>query len=155
MIATFKAQYELVKQSRKILLDYCSEISLVHFLTDKSVFGRGSIRNLLVHIANTYEFWIGKQGLKREMVFTPFESVKTVEEAQSLFLDVDKLMTDFFEFVETNQLTHLELELDGKTEKTELLKLFTHVVTHEFHHKGQILSLSRSLGYTPIDTDVI
>ncbi|MCB0535444.1 MAG: hypothetical protein KDD14_24780 [Saprospiraceae bacterium] len=35
------------------------------------------------------------------------------------------------------------------------LRLFTHIVTHEFHHKGQILSLSRHLGYTPVDTDIM
>ncbi|MNY69859.1 DinB family protein [compost metagenome] len=34
-------------------------------------------------------------------------------------------------------------------------KVFTHVITHEYHHKGQILSLSRHLGYTPVDTDIM
>ncbi|MFI5159066.1 MAG: DinB family protein [Sphingobacteriales bacterium] len=34
-------------------------------------------------------------------------------------------------------------------------ELFTHVTTHEFHHKGQVVSMSRQLGYTPVDTDVI
>ncbi|MCB0640529.1 MAG: ATP-binding cassette domain-containing protein, partial [Phaeodactylibacter sp.] len=47
------------------------------------------------------------------------------------------------------------LEFDGKPQETEALKLFTHVITHEFHHKGQVLSFSRHLGYTPVDTDVL
>ena len=33
--------------------------------------------------------------------------------------------------------------------------LFTHVITHEFHHKGQIASMSRHLGYLPPDTAVL
>ncbi len=35
------------------------------------------------------------------------------------------------------------------------MHLYTHVITHEFHHKGQILTMSRLLGYIPVDTDVI
>jgi uncharacterized damage-inducible protein DinB len=34
-------------------------------------------------------------------------------------------------------------------------RVFTHVITHEFHHKGQILMLARNMGYTPPDTDII
>ncbi|MCB0624495.1 MAG: hypothetical protein KDC43_11415, partial [Saprospiraceae bacterium] len=39
--------------------------------------------------------------------------------------------------------------------EAEAFRLFTHVVTHEFHHKGQILSLTRHLGFVPVDTDVM
>lgn len=31
----------------------------------------------------------------------------------------------------------------------------THVMTHEFHHKGKIMTMGRMLGYTPPDADVI
>ena len=49
----------------------------------------------------------------------------------------------------------IETSIGGKMLPASPLKLFTHVITHEFHHKGQILSLSRHLGYVPVDTDVI
>ena len=39
--------------------------------------------------------------------------------------------------------------------KANPFKLFTHVITHEFHHQGQILPMSRQLGYIPVDTDVM
>ena len=35
------------------------------------------------------------------------------------------------------------------------LQLFTHTITHEFHHKGQVMSMSRLLGYVPVDADII
>jgi uncharacterized damage-inducible protein DinB len=35
------------------------------------------------------------------------------------------------------------------------LQLFTHLLTHEFHHKGQIMTMCRLLGHIPPDTDVI
>jgi uncharacterized damage-inducible protein DinB len=46
-------------------------------------------------------------------------------------------------------------ELNNGSHDTSAFQIFTHVITHEFHHKGQILSLSRHLGYTPVDTDII
>ncbi|MCU5378655.1 hypothetical protein OCA08_16075 [Bacillus cereus] len=37
---------------------------------------------------------------------------------------------------------------------TTPLWLLTHTETHEFHHKGQIVSMARHLGYNPPDTDL-
>lgn len=34
-------------------------------------------------------------------------------------------------------------------------KLFMHTVTHEYHHKGQIMAMDRQLGYEPPNTDVL
>jgi uncharacterized damage-inducible protein DinB len=52
----FQPQYEFVRSSRAALLAYCQTISDENFILENSRFGRGSIRNLLVHIGNTYEF---------------------------------------------------------------------------------------------------
>ncbi len=49
----------------------------------------------------------------------------------------------------------MELDKNGAILMVNPLQLFTHVITHEFHHKGQIMSLSRHLGYTPVDADII
>ncbi len=34
-------------------------------------------------------------------------------------------------------------------------QLLFHSVTHEYHHKGQIVTMIRMLGYTPNNTDVL
>ncbi|MEP6627343.1 MAG: DinB family protein [Ginsengibacter sp.] len=38
---------------------------------------------------------------------------------------------------------------------TKSLSLFFHVITHEFHHKGQIATMCCIMGYPPPDTDII
>ncbi|MNY72090.1 DinB family protein [compost metagenome] len=63
-------------------------------------------------------------------------------------------MNDFFELMENSE-EEIEYESNGLKKTAEPFKLFSHVITHEYHHKGQILSLSRHLGYTPVDTDII
>ena len=64
-------QYAFVRSSRQVLLEYCQQISQADLLKENSSFGRGSIRNLLVHIGNTYQFWVGKHGLNLTINFTP------------------------------------------------------------------------------------
>jgi uncharacterized damage-inducible protein DinB len=151
----FQHQYEFVKSSRKVLLEYCQTISDTNFLIENSSFGRGSIRNLLVHIGNTYEFWIGKHALNIDIKFTEYDFVKNALEAKAFFLNIDPLIEQFINVYSNMPLREMDLNINDKIVVASPLKLFTHVITHEFHHKGQILSLSRHLGYVPVDTDII
>ena len=150
-------QYELIKGSREALFQYCSKIKETDFKNPVSFSGRGSIRDLLVHNANVYIFWVANFGLKNN---TPFYEPQVYHEAgqvKEIYGHVDQLIEEFLNHYKEN----IEVSLGGKIPrrdvpiKTTPLKLFTHVVTHEFHHKGQILSISRELGYTPADTDVL
>ncbi len=148
-------QYVWIKSSRSVLLDYCDLLDAKDFIRENSSFGRGSIRNLLVHIANTYQYWIGKQALQRDIAFTPYESISTVAETRALFETIDALLADFFQAFPEDHLRTLHLQVNEKPVESSPFQLFTHVATHEFHHKGQVLSLSRHLGYIPVDTDVM
>lgn len=151
-----KEQYELVRESRKVLFTYCKTISPIDFVKENGSFGRGgSIRNLLVHIANIYEFWIAKHGLNKNIIFTSYDSKESITDIIDLFDAVDIIMYEFIESLERPGTEQVYYEINGVRNSVGLLKLFTHVITHEFHHKGQILSISRHLGYTPVDTDII
>lgn len=150
-----KEQYELVKESRATLFAYCKTIANHDLLKENSSFGRGSIRNLLVHIANIYEYWIGTQGLKEAIKFSQYDSNVTMSDIACLFDAIDLLTVKFIDHIEKENINKISYERNGLTKKIRPLVLFTHVITHEFHHKGQILSLSRHLGYVPVDTDII
>lgn len=150
-----REQYELVKDSRRVLLDYCKTIAPADFLAENSSFGHGgSMRNLLVHIANTYQYWIDHISLRRTMCFFEYESNKVVDDAIRLFDLVDESMHDFTDSMESGEW-EIPFEINGIRRTAKPLQLFTHVITHEFHHKGQVLSVSRHLGYVPIDTDIM
>jgi uncharacterized damage-inducible protein DinB len=69
-----KQQYDFILSSRNTLLNYIRDISEQDFLTNNTSFGRGSIRNLLVHIGQTYCSWIGERSLGIEQKFLPFEN---------------------------------------------------------------------------------
>lgn len=150
-----KAQYEWVCSSRQVLFDYCTSISPQDFVNENSSFGRGgSMRNLLVHIATTYQFWIGNIALQRNMAYASYSDYINIEEVKALFNDIDLLIYNFIDNIEQFK-DGIAYSNNGVTEFAPALKLFSHVITHEYHHKGQILSLSRHLGYVPVDTDIM
>ena len=151
----FKNQYLLIQSSRGVLLDYCPTITPEHLLIENSTFGRGSIRNLLVHNAYTYQYWLGAQALQKEIAFPDYDTITGISDIRHLFQDVDALVAEFIAVFSNAHLKPLTAVLRENTFDVTPLELFTHVLSHEFHHKGQVLSLSRHLGYVPVDTDVI
>ncbi|MGO3164220.1 MAG: DinB family protein [Sphingobacteriaceae bacterium] len=153
MVAT--QQYSFVRDSRKVLFKYCQTIAPDDFTRENTSYGRGgSIRNLLVHIANTYEFWIARTALKMDVNYAEYASCKEMQDVMALFENVDHFMQEFIERT-VDSTRDIEYEIDGKRCTVKPIKLFTHVMTHEYHHKGQILSLSRHWGYIPVDTDIM
>ena len=154
-IAICQVQYRAVMGSRETLLAYLGTLAPGDLLSSSATFGRGgSIRNLLVHTANTYQSWVLQRGLGRDVAFTPYESVTSIDEVARVFAPIDEAVFTFLaDGLDPDDTFPIDRP-EGPRNVTRL-ELFTHVITHEFHHKGQILSLSRALGYTPIDTDII
>jgi uncharacterized damage-inducible protein DinB len=150
-----KQQYAYVQDARRVLLEYCRTLTAKDFIHENPSFGRGgSIRNILVHIANTYEYWILETALKKHATYTPYDSISTMQDVTLLFDRVDQFIQELFELADPTENV-IEYTSNGTKRVTTPFQLFTHVITHEFHHKGQLLAMSRHLGYLPVDTDVM
>lgn len=149
------AQYDNVLHSRNTIIEYIKTMSIENFTTENSSFGRGSVRNLLVHICDTYAAWIGVRALNLKHDFKSFSEYKNIEDCASYFSQIDEYINTFLHKFESDYQTEIKIYRDGETLKLTPLRLFTHTITHEFHHKGQIMSLSRHLGYIPVDADII
>lgn len=150
-----RAQYVWIRNSRNTLFDYCNTLSSDDFVKTVPFFGNGgSIKSLLLHVANTYEAWIVKRGLGSTPHFVTEEMIINMGSIVSVYNRIDKQIDTFME-TKGDQNLLIEFNKNDLDGAISPLQLFSHVTTHEFHHKGQILSLSRYLGYMPIDTDVI
>lgn len=150
-----KQQYEFVRGSRSVLLNYCRQMSQNDFLEANSSFGRGgSVRNLLIHIVNTYEHWVAIIALGKAIDYTSVDNFDNIDAILRLFINIDSYVFEFIEKMEDFDGA-INFQIGAETKITSPFQLFTHVISHEFHHKGQILSLSRHLGYIPVDTDIL
>ena len=93
--------------------------------------------------------------MNKNINFTEYNSIKSAIEVEGFFSNIDQLLEEFVSVYSEKCMIDIEININDKIIIANPLKLFTHVITHEFHHKGQILSLSRHLGYVPVDTDII
>jgi uncharacterized damage-inducible protein DinB len=151
------AQYEGIKGARHALFVYCRTMNNVDLLTKSGIFNNNSILMLLTHVANSYLHWVKYFDLQIPPQYFNEEAAGNMKDIEHMFEQVDIAVTGFLsrhkaDYDEPFVKTHPRR---NQLITTTPLLLFTHVITHEFHHKGQILTMSRLLGYTPVDTDVI
>ena len=149
-------QYQLLQSSREVLFRYLEGLEPNHYTQDIASFGHGSIRNLQVHVASTYIHWLSRFAMEKGLDYFDAAEVANPSAARKIYSEVDEQVSKFLEAFQGKVAIDITREMrNGRLLTITPLALFTHVLTHEFHHKGQIVSMGRALGYTPVDTDVI
>lgn len=156
-----KLEYEWIKQTRRILLDQCKEL-MEEELTKELNFGFQSIKDSLFHIAGCYHAWLGSFVLSATT--KPLYSREEInnmrlEDIERYFQQADTYVEQVFEKSIEQLNTTIEKKLLWKSESGFVRKtphqLLVHSITHEFHHKGQIVAMLRLLGHVPQNTDVL
>ena len=150
-----RQQYNWLLGSRKKMFHYCDLIPSADLSKTIPFFGNGgSIQLMLNHIIESYDFWIARHLVRMPMnrdalAITSYENIK------DLFGQVDQAMAFLWENSDLSLNSSIVYDLNGVQSTATVFEVFTHVITHEFHHKGQILSMGRYLGYIPWDTDIL
>ncbi len=150
--------YGWVKDTRKGLLDYCVSLPGDLFAQKREDFGHGSLRGTLLHTADCYRFWLAQTVMKRDDKAFSSKDHPDAGSVARLFADyVDPLVGEFLARYGGDKLrTPFDLRVRWQAEPflASPLWLMTHMITHEFHHKGQIVAFGRILGYPPPETDL-
>ncbi|WP_404469515.1 DinB family protein [Sutcliffiella horikoshii] len=152
----FQSQYDWIRRTRETLFQYCEGMSNEDYLKEIEIFGGDSIRDLHVHIATCYHFWLGTHGLGKSIAKTDPNAIKNVADMRELFRKTDELVEEFLVKFQGNWEHTIPYTFkSGETSDFSTLWLYTHTITHEFNHKGQMVKIGRLLGYIPPDTDLI
>ncbi|MFP5112979.1 DinB family protein [Bacillaceae bacterium C204] len=154
-------EYEWVRQTRLTLLDYCKELNHYDF-TRQNGYGWESVRDSLIHIADCYIAWLGSFVLlKTKKPITPKDERQNLrlEDIKIRFEQVDSFVNEVFKLYGKQLSEPIQRKIPWRDE-TEIVtftpgKLVMHTITHEFHHKGQIVAMIRQMGYEPPNTDVL
>jgi uncharacterized damage-inducible protein DinB len=157
MHTLFLHQYQLVMGARNALLTYCEQLNSNQLLQPIPGFNNSSIQSLMVHVANTYIYWLVIVGQQNQRPNFNEADIKDITALRQMFEQVNIAVNDFLILFKDTMEVPTNQKLPNKDVILTLtpLQLFTHAFTHEFHHKGQILNMGRQLGYIPADTDVI
>ncbi|HUA97717.1 MAG TPA: DinB family protein [Terracidiphilus sp.] len=141
--------------SLTLLLDHLSTIPTADYAREISGFGFPALQKQVIHIFNCEGFWIHTlQGLNY-VDRTPVE-FPTVADARILQQEVSR-RTEAYLTGLTDQQLNSDTELhfpDGDTAVRTPALILHHLLTHAFHHKGQIVAMCRGLGHPAPDTDL-
>ena len=152
----FASQYDWIKRTRETLFEYCETLSPSDYVKELESFAGDSIRSLHAHVAGCYRVWMGKRALGKSLSKITPESITTVQDMREVFKETDELVEEFLNKFEGHWDQTVQVSFaSGHSMKLTSLWLFTHPITHEFHHKGQIVKIGRQLGYVPPETDLI
>lgn len=156
-----RQQYELIKSTRQILFAFLEEIPLRELHAAVPDFGNGSIIRKHIHAADCYRYWLGSFAMQQKRADFSFASDHEREHAdvpqvRDRFRSADEAVERFFVEFDGRWADKIANEVRWQEEPwgTTPLWLLTHTETHEFHHKGQIVSMARRLGYSPPGTDL-
>jgi len=141
--------------SLTLLLDHLSTIPASEYAKEVPGFGFPTIRAQVIHILNCEGLWI------HTLQALPFvdqdpANWPTVSDAQRLQSEVSMRTLNYLSSLSEQRLiTATELHFpDGDIAVRTPALILHHVLTHAFHHKGQIVSMCRILGYPAPDTDL-
>jgi uncharacterized damage-inducible protein DinB len=115
-------------------------------------YGQGSILSILTHVADSYGRWVGTTLLEE-----PWDAADTPGDLPSLsawFARVDVLLERALTCSRMKSGETFEtVDFEGNRRRLTAGWVVLHPITHEFHHKGQVVTLLRRLGH-PITVDL-
>lgn len=155
MLDILQQQYDWIKSARENLFSFLEEIPSDVLHQTVPAFGHGTILRTHFHVADSYRFWLGSFAFKkisehRETTVHEIEHAD-VKDVRDRFKEVDEIVERFLNAYYDRCFEPIEQgdEWQGYPRRPTPLLLLTHAVTHEFHHKGQIVSMAKHLGYPP------
>ena len=149
-------QYALVRDTRQVVFQFLKTQVAGDISKPVSAFNDKTISYMFVHIANTYIAWAGNFAMKGADAYFDQDEPLDLTQLQNLFAQVDEIMARFTDHFGGNPTKFVKgYKWPEKYIETDAYGIFTHVITHEFHHKGQAMTMARLLGHIPPDTDVM
>lgn len=142
--------YAWVQRTRDGVFSYLAGVPADIALTRHPAF-RGSMLGLLMHAGDCYLYWIRHAGVGRGEESVESGEPRDLDALRAHFRSVDEAVAE----VLARPAAELDVPFEWHGERFTWRWLLMHPVTHEFHHKGQLASLGRILGYpVPEGTDL-
>jgi uncharacterized damage-inducible protein DinB len=129
--------------------DSIDEITDEQFLADDA-YSRGSIRNLMVHLASTDRRWLA--GLKNleDVGHLKFEDYTTRAQARAEF---DKVAKDLADYAST--ITEADLNSPNDKINQPRWQIWLHIINHGTDHRSTILQRLHEFGASTFDQDFV
>jgi uncharacterized damage-inducible protein DinB len=139
---------------RQPILDAVENLTNEEFIKDMGV-GIGSIRDILVHLVNTEDYWISLLKGKDTKKINP-ENFNDIDTIRKIWAERETSTKDFLEYQNDRTLQVVRnVTWDGVTVHFTVAKALIHMATHETHHRGLIIGIIRQLRYEPPNVNML
>lgn len=117
----------------------------------------GSIHGTLVHLVGAEDIWLQRMNGADPGIFMKKENYPTYESVKVKWKEIEEGWQKYLSTVKEEELTRV---LTFHTQKGDLVtqkvwQSLQHAVNHSTYHRGQITTLIRQSGGTPVGTDLI
>lgn len=129
--------------------DTIDKITDEQFLADDS-YSRGSIRNLMVHLASTDRRWLAGLKNQPDVGHLKFEDYPTRAAAHETFENVAKELAEY-----VNTLSEEELSQKANDVPSPRWMILLHLVNHGTDHRATVLQKLTELGAPAFEQDFI
>ena len=141
--------------SLDLVLDHLATMPTNDYVKEVSGFGFPTLRDQAIHLCNCEGFWVHTlQGLR--YVNRTVEDCPALADVRLLQKEVSRSTHAYLSTLTNQQLnTNTELHFsDGDVFSRTPAFILHHVLTHAFHHKGQIVAMCRLFGHPAPFTDL-
>ncbi len=141
--------------SLTLLLDHLAMLPPTDYTKEVPGFGFPTLRTQVIHILNCEAFWIRTLQALLVEDEDPADH-PTVSHARTLQRTVSLKTQNYLSRLSEQHLNgNMQLHFsDGDTAVRTPALILHHLLTHAFHHKGQIVAMCRTLGHPAPDTDL-
>jgi uncharacterized damage-inducible protein DinB len=154
MMSSIEMLFDHNLACREPLLQILEQMKTEDFMKDLGV-GKGSMRNILVHLMNAEKYWISVLNDSKFEAIEP-ESLDSVQSIREIWSRVHEKTRELVSRLNEDQLHHVRSVTWGEqTVSFTVAKALIHVANHETHHRGLLSGLIRQQGMTPPDFDML
>jgi uncharacterized damage-inducible protein DinB len=138
-----------------LLFDHAGTLSASELVREIPGFGQATVRDQLMHMIGAEERWVLRlQDLPlRRWSDAESATVESLRSSKQRVVATTLAYLDRLPDAKLNvALTHRPKDWIGNLESPAFI--LHHVLTHAFHHKGQVVAMCRLLGHPAPDTDL-
>ncbi len=119
--------------------------------------GHRAISGTLWHMAGAEDYWIGRVLTGKGPMLPDVERVPLPADLQKLWAGLAARTREYLDSLTETELGR-EIEWhwsSGQAVHFTVGKALLHFLTHEIHHRGQVIAMYRQLGHEPPEVDFI
>ena len=154
MMTIIKMQINHNLVNREPLFQTLEQLDSEDFLK-KTGAGRGSIRDILIHLMDAERYWIAtlRDTKIEKSKSEDFQDIQSIRSAWSrIAIDTE----EFIRNLADEELQHVKsVRWGDQTVRFTGAKVLVHMATHETHHRGFLIGLIRQLGLEPPDVNML